>query len=109
MRPYTEGGIEKSEVVLLDFAKTKVIQAGGADYDMVELTFDPLLPGVLRLPGVKAPGGGYVLEAGQGYKLYVSRNAHDRAMEIPFRVDADIFFNEGRGGGAMRLKTALTM
>ena len=97
--PYTEGGIEKSEVVLLDFAKTKVIQAGGADYDVVELTFDPYYLASYDYQGVKAPGGGYVLEAGQGYKLYVSRNAHDRAMEIPFRVDADIFFNEAVAEG----------
>ena len=66
---------------------------------MVELTFDPYYLASYDYQGVKAPGGGYVLEAGQGYKLYVSRNAHDRAMEIPLPGGCGYFLQRGRGGG----------
>ena len=37
--PYYEGGIEKSEVVLLDFAKTEELRPG--EDTVVELNFNP--------------------------------------------------------------------
>lgn len=41
--------------------------------------------------GKKLPNGGYILERGD-YTLYVARNAHDRAMAIPFKVETDVVY-----------------
>lgn len=95
--PYTEGGIEKSEVVLLGFAKTDLIQPG--ESDEVEITFDPYYLASYDYKGVKVQGGGYVLEAGEGYALYVSKNAHEKQFSIPFKVANDITFNEAAVDG----------
>lgn len=93
--PYIDGEIEKSEVVLLDFAKTKEIKAGGVDYDIVELTFDPYYLASYDYKDANDNGEScYELDAADGYKLYVSRNAHDIAFEIPFSVSEDIIISE---------------
>ncbi|MCH5161861.1 MAG: glycoside hydrolase family 3 C-terminal domain-containing protein [Clostridiales bacterium] len=82
--PYTTGGIEKPEEVLLDFAKTPLIQPG--DSKVVTLTFDPYY---LASYDYKDRNGnlykGYELDAGDNYALYVSKNAHDKAFTIPFK------------------------
>lgn len=86
--PYTEGGIEKSEVVLLDFVKTPLLQPG--EECVVTLTFQPyLLASYDYLDKNENWENCYELEAG-AYSLYVSKNAHDRAMAIPFTVSEDI-------------------
>jgi len=90
--PYTAGGIEKPEVVLVGFAKTGLLQA--YESEIVEIPFNPYYLASYDDQGIKAQGGGFVLEAGSGYELYVSRNAHDRSMVIPFTVGADLIYKE---------------
>lgn len=88
--PYTEGGIEKSELVLLDFAKTKVIKADGKDYDIVELTFDPYyLASYDYKDANKNWESTYELDYGD-YALYVSSDAHTKKFTIPFSIEKDI-------------------
>lgn len=83
--PYKEGGIEKSEVVLLDFAKTKEIQPGGEDFDVVTLNFDPYYLASYDYKDANGNGyKGYELDASADYALYVSKNAHDKTFTIPF-------------------------
>ncbi len=83
--PYTTGEVEKSEVVLLDFAKTPVIEPN-ADAE-VTLTFDPYYLASYDYEGLNdIEGTGYELDGGDGYALYVAENAHDRSREIPFSV-----------------------
>ena len=95
--PYTAGGIEKSEVVLVGFAKTGLLQA--FESETVEIAFDPYYLASYDYQGIKVPGGGFILEAGSGYQLYVARNAHDRSMSIPFSVSADIIFKDAAADG----------
>lgn len=89
--PYTEGGIEKPEVVLVGFAKTDLLQPG--ESQTVELTFDPYYLASYDYAGVKLANGGFLLEQGE-YALYISRNAHDRVLTVPFTVEKDIVYTE---------------
>lgn len=80
--PYTVGGIEKSEEVLLNFAKTSLIQPGKSE--VVTLTFDPYYLSSYDYKDANGNGyKGYELDAGD-YALYVSKNAHDKQFTIPF-------------------------
>ena len=92
--PYFDGEVEKSEVVLLDFAKTKEIKAGGSDYDIVELTFDPYYLASYDYKDANNNGDScYELDASDGdngYVLYISHNSHDKEFAIPFNVPEDI-------------------
>lgn len=81
--PYTVGGIEKAEEVLLDFAKTPLIQPGKSE--VVTLTFDPYYLSSYDYKDANGNGySGYELDAGTDYALYVSRNSHDKQFTIPF-------------------------
>ena len=90
--PYFDGEIEKSEVVLLDFAKTDEIKPGG--HETVELTFDPYyLASYDYKDANENLDSCYELDAsedGNGYALYISRNAHERQFTVPFNVPEDI-------------------
>ena len=92
--PYTAGGVEKSETVLLDFAKTEMIEPGG-DAE-VTLTFDPYLLASYDYAGLNdIEGTGYELDGGDGYALYVAEDAHDRSRSISFSVpEAGIKYSE---------------
>ena len=88
--PYYEGGIEKPEIVLLDYAKTELIQPG--ETKSVTLTFDPYYLASYDYSGANSDVNdfkGYELEAGD-YSLYVSKDAHDRSNAIPFDVTGGI-------------------
>lgn len=68
--PYKEGGIEKAERVLLDFAKTPLIDPGKSE--TVNLSFS-----AYDLASYDQNGsGGYKLEDGK-YKISVMKNAHE--------------------------------
>lgn len=83
--PYTAGGVEKSEVVLLDFAKTELIEPG--ENAEVTLTFDPYLLASYDYAGLNdIEGTGYELDGGDGYALYVAEDAHDRSRSVSFSV-----------------------
>lgn len=84
--PYTSGGIEKSEVVLVDFAKTGLLEPG--ENQILELAFDPYY--LASYDERDANGNtfrGYELDAGTGYELRINRNSHDiydTGFSIPF-------------------------
>jgi beta-glucosidase len=84
--PYISGGIEKSHVVLVAFAKTDLIEPGMSD--TVELTFDPYyLASYDDIDANHNAFKGYELDGGN-YNLFVSRNAHEKVATIPFSVVA---------------------
>lgn len=92
--PYIEGGIEKSELVLLDFAKTKELTKEG-DFDIVELTFDPYYLASYDYKDANDNGEScYELDGGDGYRLFISHNAHEKEFEIPFAVSEDIIISQ---------------
>lgn len=78
--PYTEGGIEKSHVVLGDFAKTDVLAAGGAP-QTVTLSIDVRDMASYDYNDANGfSGTGYELEEGT-YTIYITDNAHGWADE----------------------------
>lgn len=105
--PYTPGGVEKPERVLLDFAKTKEIEPGGTDYDIVTLAFDPYY---LASYDYKDRNGNgfktYELDAGD-YELYVAKNSHDRTFTIPFS-SAGIIYDKSTVNGDVTVENRYT-
>ncbi len=90
--PYTPGGVEKPEVTLLDFAKTKLLKPG--ESETVELVFDPYYLASYDYRDANGNGNrGFELDGG-AYALYVMKNAHERAFEVPFTVGSDILYTE---------------
>ena len=70
--PYTQGGTEKSKVVLSAFEKTELLQPGETkDYNLSIALEDIASYDETAAGGV----GAYVLDAGN-YKFYLSENAH---------------------------------
>ena len=93
--PYTAGGIEKAEVVLAGFAKTKLLEPG--ESQTVEITFNKEDIASYDYAGIKAEGGAYVLEAGT-YEVRLQNNSHDMVDSRTFTVGADIIYNDANDG-----------
>ncbi|MCX4312944.1 MAG: glycoside hydrolase family 3 C-terminal domain-containing protein [Clostridia bacterium] len=91
--PYIAGGIEKPEVMLLDFAKTKLLEPG--EEQTVTVEFDPYYLASYDYKDMNDNGNrGYELDASEDYALYISTDAHSRKFEIPFEVVEEILFTE---------------
>nr|MBR4281099.1 glycoside hydrolase family 3 C-terminal domain-containing protein [Clostridia bacterium] len=88
--PYYNGGIEKSSVNLIDFAKTEIIPAGGS----VTVSFTIVKESMASYDenGLKVTGGGYVLEAGE-YAISVRADSHTVNDQKSFTVAEDIIYN----------------
>jgi beta-glucosidase len=87
--PYTPGGIEKSEVVLGDFAKTGVIEPGASETVTLEIAVEDMAS--YDHLGERA----YVLEAGD-YLLSVRTDSHTVAAgtePITYTVDSDVVYS----------------
>ena len=93
--PYTPGGIEKSYVVLADFAKTGLIEPGQSE--TVTLTFAVSDMASYDYTGVKAQGGAYVLEKGE-YQINLQNNSHDVIDSRTITIDSDVIYNEANNG-----------
>ncbi len=91
--PYTEGGIEKAERVLLSFAKTPLLAPG--ESCEVELSFTAYDLASYDDYNKGNHGAGYVLEQGD-YTLYVMRNSHDTegAFTIPMSAASAIRYEK---------------
>lgn len=93
--PYTPDGIEKSSVVLAGYAKTKELAAG--ESETVSITFACEDMASYDYRGIKASGGGYVLEAGE-YRVSLRRNSHDLIDEKSFQIEKDRIYDEAHDG-----------
>ena len=89
--PYTNGGIEKAEVNLIDFAKTKELAAGESQTLNFSIAKEDLASYDANLNGK----GGYILEKGE-YVISLRSDSHTVVAEERFNVDADISYLEGR-------------
>lgn len=92
--PYTEGGIEKAERILLDFAKTPLLNPNSSCE--VELTFSAY--DLASYDDYDKNGNnfaGYEVESGN-YEFYVMKNAHDVEDAYTFEMEAtsDILFEK---------------
>ncbi len=93
--PYTEGGIEKSEVVLAGFSKTDVLEAG--ESEKVNISFAAEDMASYDYSGVKADGGAYVLEAGE-YDIRLQSDSHNVIAQETITIDSDKIFNDANDG-----------
>ena len=85
--PYTEGGMEKSHVVLLDFGKTAVLEPG--QEQSLTFTFFPEDMASYDYQGA----GCYVLEAGD-YEIKLMANSHEVLDSKKYTVSETITFDE---------------
>ncbi len=92
--PYNNGGIEKSAVNLIDFAKTDVLEPSASQ--TVDFTIAKEDMASYDSSCIKTANGGYILEAGE-YAISVRSNAHTVLDEETFTVDSDIDYSvDGR-------------
>ena len=89
--PYTNGGIEKAEVNLVDFAKTKELAAGESQTLNFSIPKEDLASYDVTLGGK----GGYILEKGE-YVVSLRSDSHTVVAEERFTLDADISYVDGR-------------
>lgn len=93
--PYTEGGIEKSHVVLAGFGKTNLLETGSSETVTITFSYEDMAS--YDYAGVKAQGGAYVLEAGD-YQIKLMDNAHDLIDSRTVTVETDVIYNDAGAG-----------
>jgi len=89
--PYTNGGIEKSAVNLIEFGKTEVLEPGTSETLSFTIAKEDMAS--YDDKGIKVSGGGYILEAGE-YTISLREDSHTVIAEEKFNVDADVKYNE---------------
>jgi beta-glucosidase len=89
--PYTNGGIEKASVNLIDFAKTGELEPGASE--TVSFTINKEDLASYDSEGIKIAGGGYILEAGD-YTISVREDSHTVLDQATFTVDSDIDYSQ---------------
>lgn len=89
--PYTDGGIEKASVNLIDFGKTALIDPGQSE--TISFTIPKENMAAFDSEGIKLQGGGYILEGGE-YAISVRSDSHTVLAEETFTVDADIDYSQ---------------
>lgn len=91
--PYTEGGIEKASVNLIDFGKTDTLDPGASA--TISFTLNKEDFAAYDSEGIKVDGGGYILEAGD-YTISLRADSHTVLAEETFTVDADIDYSKDK-------------
>lgn len=92
--PYTDGGIEKASVNLIDFAKTEILEPDASQ--TISFTINKEDMASYDSEGIKIEGGGYILEEGE-YALSIRSDSHTILAEETFEVEEDIDYStEGR-------------
>ena len=94
--PYTNGGIEKASVNLIDFGKTKILEPGAEETLSFVIAKEDMAS--YDSEGIKIQGGGYILEKGE-YTISLRSDSHTVLAEESFEVEEDIDYSkEGRSG-----------
>jgi len=73
--PYTNGGIEKASVNLIQFEKTKLLEPGETQTISFSIPVEDLAS--YDSSEIKIPGGGYILEAGEYHRGPAGRVLRD--------------------------------
>lgn len=89
--PYTNGGIEKASVNLIDFGKTDILEPGESQSISFELKKEDMA--AYDSTGIKVEGGGYILEEGE-YIISLRADSHTVIDEETFTVSEDIDYSE---------------
>lgn len=99
--PYTVGGIEKSHVVLADFAKTELLEPGKSQTLTLSWNVDDMASFDY------AGAGCYVLDSGN-YEIKLMKNAHEVIDSRTYAVDSTVTYKDGvkRSGDQVSAVTA---
>lgn len=89
--PYTNGGIEKASVNLVDFEKTKELQPGESEKVTFEINLEDMAS--YDSEAIKTDNGGYVLEEGE-YILSVRADSHTILDSVSFVQHSDIDYSK---------------
>lgn len=100
--PYTNGGIEKSSVNLVEIGKTEILEPGASETISFEIKKEDMAS--YDSEGRKVNGGGYILEAGD-YVVSLRSDSHTVLAENTFKVDADIDYSKEKRSGDMETAT----
>ena len=84
--PYTNGGIEKASVNLIDFAKTGLLEPGASETVSFRIPLEDMAS--YDSSCIKTAAGGYVLEAGE-YAVSIRSDSHTVIDERTFTLGAD--------------------
>ena len=90
--PYTNGGIEKAHVNLIQFGKTATLEPGASETISFSIPKEEF---AAYDDGIKIAGGGYILEAGT-YTVSVRANSHTVLDSADFEVASDVSYADGR-------------
>lgn len=102
--PYTNGGIEKSAVELLDFEKTDLLQPGESEKIVFTFREEDMAS---YDTGLEVEDGGYILEQGS-YQISLRSDSHTVLDSAEYIVDADIIYTEdGQGARSTDLTAAV--
>lgn len=93
--PYTNGGIEKSEVNLIQYEKTGIIEPGASE--TVSITFAKEDMASYDYSGIKSSNGAYVLEQGD-YTISIRSDSHTVLDEKTVQVAKDMIYDEEHDG-----------
>lgn len=89
--PYTNGGIEKASVNLIEFGKTQMLEPGASETVSFEIEKENLAS--YDSGTRKTTNGGYVLEEGE-YTVSIRANSHEVLDSENFEVAQDIVYEE---------------
>ena len=92
--PYTNGGIEKASVNLIDFEKTQLLEPGASE----PVRFTVALEDMASYDSgcIKTAAGGYILEAGE-YAMSIRSDSHNVLDSRTFTLSADVDYStDGR-------------
>lgn len=85
--PYTNGGIEKASVNLVEFGKTSTLEAGASETISFSIPKEDFSS--YDDQGIKVKGGGYILEAGT-YEISIRSDSHTVLDSETFEVASDV-------------------
>ncbi|MCD8085180.1 MAG: glycoside hydrolase family 3 C-terminal domain-containing protein [Clostridiales bacterium] len=103
--PYTNGGIEKASVNLIEFGKTAQLEPN--ESETITLSFDWEDLASYDYTEVKAEGGAYVLDAGD-YEISIRSDAHTVIDSRTLTLDGDIIYNDDNDGSRSSDETTAT-
>lgn len=93
--PYTNGGIEKASVNLVNFAKTELLEPDAETTVTVSFALEDMAS--YDSEEIKADGGAYVLEAGV-YGISIRSDSHTVLDSREVTVESDIIYNDENDG-----------
>ncbi|MDO4272378.1 MAG: glycoside hydrolase family 3 C-terminal domain-containing protein [Eubacteriales bacterium] len=88
--PYTNGGIEKASVNLIEFGKTDTLEPGKSETLSFTIPLEELAS--YDSECIKTENGGYILEEGE-YTISLRSDSHNVLGEETFQIEKDIDYS----------------